>query len=120
MISTAASGQGEQHHDLVRRWRIGKRHVAIGDRVAALASGAFAEQVVVHATRLVRVPDAMSFRDASAFVVVYGTALRALKTCAQLKPGEVLLVLGGAGGVGLAAIEVGLMSTFGPMWISNN
>jgi NADPH2:quinone reductase len=83
------------------------RGVALGDRVAALASGAFAEEAVVQAARLVHLPDTMSFRDASAFFVVYGTSLRALKTCAHLERGEVLLVLGGAGGVGLAAIEVG-------------
>lgn len=80
---------------------------SIGDRVAALAPGAFAEVAAVPAARLMRVPDAMSLRDASAFFVVYGTSLRALKTCAQLGRGEVLLVLGGAGGVGIAAIELG-------------
>jgi NADPH2:quinone reductase len=85
----------------------GVSDVAIGHRVAALGSGAFAEEAVVPAKRLVPLPDAMSYRDAAAFFIVYGTALRGLKTCAQLQPGEVLLVLGGAGGVGIAAIEVG-------------
>lgn len=98
---------GEEFAGVVSELGPGVSGFSVGDRVAALSSGAFAEQAVVKAARLVRVPDAMSFRDASAFFVVYGTSLRALRTCAQLKPGEVLLVLGGAGGVGLAAIELG-------------
>lgn len=80
---------------------------AIGDRVAALAPGAFAEQALVRAERLVRLPDSMSFRDASAFFAVYGTAVRALKTCANLQQRETLLVLGAAGGVGLASVAIG-------------
>jgi NADPH2:quinone reductase len=52
-------------------------------------------------------PQAMDFTTASAFVLTYGTSHHALKDRAQLKPGETLLVLGAAGGVGLAAIEIG-------------
>jgi NADPH2:quinone reductase len=80
--------------------------VALGDRIAALAPGAFAEDAVVRATRLVRIPDMMSFSDAAAFFVVYGTALRALRTRAQLQTGESVLVLGASGGVGIASIEL--------------
>lgn len=85
----------------------GVQNVVIGERVAALGSGAFAEEAVVNATRVVRIPGQMSFQDAAALFVVYGTALRALKKCGRLAAGESLLVLGGAGGAGLAAIEVG-------------
>jgi NADPH2:quinone reductase len=94
---------GDEFAGVVSELGADVRGVAVGDRVAALGSGAFAEEAVVHASRLVRIPDTVSFRDASAFFVVYGTSLRALKTCAQLEAGELLLVLGGAGGVGLAA-----------------
>lgn len=98
---------GEEFAGVIREVGPGVRGFSIGDRVAALAPGALAEMAVVQAARVVRVQEAMSFRDASAFFLVYGTSLRALRTCAQLKPGEVLLVLGAAGGVGLAAIELG-------------
>jgi NADPH2:quinone reductase len=52
-------------------------------------------------------PGSMDFTDAAAFVMTYGTSHYALKDRAQLKPGETLLVLGAAGGVGLAAVEIG-------------
>ena len=80
----------------------------IGDRViASTAWGGFAEQVVADAIRLIPVPDGMPFTTASAFTLTYGTSHYALKDRAQLKPGESLLVLGAAGGVGLSAVEIG-------------
>jgi NADPH2:quinone reductase len=80
----------------------------IGDRVAAMTTwGAFAEQVVVDASRCFAIPDAMPFDAASGFTMVYGTAIHALKQRGRLQPGETLLVLGAAGGVGLAAVEIG-------------
>lgn len=79
-----------------------------GDRVAAMTTwGGFAEQVVKDATRCFLIPDAMPFDIASGFTMVYGTALHALKQRGRLQPGETLLVLGAAGGVGLAAVEIG-------------
>ena len=82
--------------------------VRVGDRVIAFTShGGFAEQVAADADRLVHMPDDMDFVHASAFVMTYGTALHALKDRGRIEAGESLLVLGAAGGVGTAAIEVG-------------
>lgn len=79
-----------------------------GDRVIGSTGwGGFAEEVTVDAGRLIPIPDSMDFETASAFVMTYGTSHHALKDRAALKPGETLLVLGAAGGVGLAAVELG-------------
>jgi NADPH2:quinone reductase len=81
---------------------------AIGSRVAVFAgNGGLAEQGVFPAERLVTLPAQMSFTDAAAFQVAYGTAHVALDHKARLTPGETLLVLGAAGGVGLTAVEIG-------------
>ena len=82
--------------------------VETGDRVLAIAgSGAFAEEVVVSADRVYRIPDKMEFAAAAGFPVAYGTSHGALAWRAHLKAGEWLLVLGAAGGVGLTAVEIG-------------
>ncbi len=79
-----------------------------GDRVMAFTTyGAFSEEVKVEATRLCRMPAKMSFEEGAAFVLTYGTSDHALRDRAALKAGETLLVLGAAGGVGIAAIEIG-------------
>lgn len=79
-----------------------------GDRVMATPMiGGLAEQVVVNADGLRRIPDNMDFRTAAGFAMVYTTSYYALKQRARLVPGEVLLVLGASGGVGLAAVELG-------------
>jgi NADPH2:quinone reductase len=79
-----------------------------GDRVIAyLGHGAFAEETTVAPDRLIKIPDAMDFVTAAGFILTYGTSHYALKDRAYLKPGETLLVLGAAGGVGLAAVELG-------------
>jgi NADPH2:quinone reductase len=79
-----------------------------GDRViAATTFGGYAEEVVADANRTLPIPDGMDFDSAAAFVLTYGTSHHALKDRAQLRAGETLLVLGAAGGVGLAAIELG-------------
>jgi len=81
---------------------------APGDRVIALCGhGGLAERVVVAAGNAVRLPEGMDFETAAGFAVVYGTAHVGLDRRARLQPGEVLLVHGAAGGVGLAAVEVG-------------
>ena len=81
---------------------------APGDRVfAGIGHGGFAEQVVVAADRLRRIQDGMSFEQAAGISTTYGTSYYALKQRAALQPGETLLVLGAAGGVGLAAVELG-------------
>ncbi len=81
---------------------------SVGDRVLAyVGNGGYAQQVVTRATRVVPIPDEMDFNTASAFLLTYGTSYHGLKQRGQLKPGETLLVLGAAGGVGLAAVELG-------------
>lgn len=69
--------------------------------------GGFAKKVVAPAREVFQIPDAMSFEEAAGFVHAYGTAQHALKDRAQLRQGETLLVLGAAGGIGLAAVELG-------------
>jgi NADPH2:quinone reductase len=79
-----------------------------GDRVIGSCGwGGMAEKLAVSADRCIPMPDAMPFDEAAAFVMTYGTSHHALKDRAQLKAGETLLVLGAAGGVGLAAVELG-------------
>jgi NADPH2:quinone reductase len=75
--------------------------------IAFIGVGGFAEEVIAEPIQLIPMPRNMEFTTASAFVLTYGTSLHALKDRAQLKQGETLLVLGAAGGVGLAAIEIG-------------
>lgn len=82
--------------------------LAVGDRVlAAPGWGGMTEQLAVAANRCVKLPDAMPFEDGAAFLMTYATSQHALKDRAGLKAGETLLVLGAAGGVGLAAVELG-------------
>ena len=79
-----------------------------GDRVMAITGyGAFAEEVVVEAKRILPIPQGMDFSTASAFGLTYATSDHALRDRGELKAGETLLVLGASGGVGLAAIEIG-------------
>lgn len=82
--------------------------LAIGDRVMASSfGGGLAERVVVPATAAVRIPDAMSFGQAAGFRVNHVTVLHGLRDRARIEPGERLLVLGAAGGVGTAAVQIG-------------
>lgn len=82
--------------------------VAVGDRVAAsMLFGAFAEKVVVPEAAVARLPDAVSFETGAALLLTYATTMHALVDRARLRAGEKLLVLGAAGGVGTAAIEIG-------------
>jgi NADPH2:quinone reductase len=81
---------------------------SVGDRVyAGLSLGAFAERVAVPTGALHRMPDAMSFPEAAAFPVVYPTSYAALVLRANLQRGETLLVHAAAGGVGVAAVQIG-------------
>jgi NADPH2:quinone reductase len=80
----------------------------VGDRVAALLSwGGLQERVAAPAAHCLKISDAMPFEEAAAFQMTYGTSLHALKDRAGLKAGETLLILGAAGGVGSAAVELG-------------
>jgi len=79
-----------------------------GDRVMAITGyGAFAEEVAVDARRLLRIPEGMDFVAAASFGLTYCTSDHALRDRGGLQANETLLVLGAAGGVGLAAIEIG-------------
>ncbi|MEM7101206.1 MAG: NADPH:quinone oxidoreductase family protein [Pseudomonadota bacterium] len=79
----------------------------VGDRVMGLASsGAYAEQLSIRADRVIPVPDELSNEIAAGFYINYATALYGLRDCGALKPGETILILGAAGGVGSAAISV--------------
>lgn len=82
--------------------------LAVGDRVTGTGLfGAFAEETVVAADRLTRIPDGVADRHAAAFGVSHRTAHHALRSVAGLRPGERLVVLGAGGGVGLAAVQLG-------------
>lgn len=86
----------------------GVTSVAPGDRVAAtMIHGAFAEKIVVPELACVKLPDAVSFEVGAATLLTYATTIHALEDRASLRKGETLLVLGAAGGVGVAAIELG-------------
>jgi NADPH2:quinone reductase len=86
----------------------GVTSVRPGDRVAGnIGYGAAREKIAVAADRLVPLPDGLDFDRAAGVIVTYGTALHALRDRAVLRAGETLAVLGAAGGIGLAAIEVG-------------
>lgn len=86
----------------------GVENVKPGDRVIAFTIyGGFAEEVVVETNALIPMPPGMDFDVASAFAMTYGTDIYALKDRAGLQPDETLLVLGAAGGIGLAAVELG-------------
>lgn len=87
---------------------VGHGALVRGTRVLAfLGYGGLAEKVVADAWRVAPIPDEMAFATAAAFPVVYLTSLHALRDRGQLRAGESLLVLGAAGGVGLAAVEIG-------------
>ena len=79
-----------------------------GDRVIAVPGwGGLVERIAVPARSAIKMPDAMSFEEGAALIMTYGTSYYALKDRARLQPGERLLVLGAAGGVGSAAVELG-------------
>ena len=80
----------------------------VGQNVIAFTGwGAFAEEVVADAIKLIPIPPGVPFDIAASFVMAYGTSYHAVKDRAALQPGETMLVLGAAGGVGLAAVEIG-------------
>lgn len=86
----------------------GVEGLEIGDRVLAMTGfGGFATHLCIDAARVMKIPDAMPYDEASCLVLTYGTSHHALKNRAEIKAGESLLILGAAGGVGAAAIELG-------------
>jgi len=86
----------------------GVTNVKVGDRVlVSPVRSAMAEKAIGNASNCWKIPDSMPFDQAAALLLTYGTSQHALKDRAQLRSGETLLVLGAAGGVGLAAVELG-------------
>ncbi len=79
-----------------------------GQRILGMAGhGGMAEEICLPAVAVVPIPENMDYETAAGFILTYGTSYHALKQRARLQPGETLLVLGAAGGVGLAAVELG-------------
>ena len=94
----------------VRSVGAGVDGLAVGDRViATLGWGGMAEQVVVPAASAIPVPDGVDLVHAAGFLLAHGTSHYALADRGRLQAGETLLVLGAAGGVGLAAVELGAL-----------
>ena len=99
---------GAELAGVIKETGAGVTGFAPGDRVIAMVSwGAYAEECVAPAAQLVPMPPGLDFATAAAFTLTYGTSWHALKDRGQLRGGETLLVLGAAGGVGLAAVEIG-------------
>ena len=85
----------------------GVKHLQTGQRVAGLTgTGGFATHVIAPAARCIPLPEGFSAVDAAAFIMTYATSHHALMDRAQLQAGETVLVLGAAGGVGTAAIQL--------------
>jgi NADPH:quinone reductase len=85
----------------VTRWKVGDRVIAM------LGNGGLAEQVLVDATRMFALPDGVSYEVGASLLMCYGTNMHGLLDRGRMKAGETLLVLGAAGGIGLAAVELG-------------
>jgi NADPH2:quinone reductase len=99
---------GSECAGIVKEVGEGVTSVKPGDAVVALTTyGSFAEEIVAKEAECIPLPKGVDFKLAAGFTLTYGTSYHALKDRAQLKPGETLLVLGAAGGVGSAAVELG-------------
>ncbi|HEY1388402.1 MAG TPA: NADPH:quinone oxidoreductase family protein [Ktedonobacterales bacterium] len=99
---------GAEVAGVVKAVGAGVEHISPGDRVISIAAyGGFAEEVIAEAAAVIPMPDELDFDVAASFAMTYGTGLHALNDRARLQPGETLLVLGAAGGIGLAAVELG-------------
>jgi NADPH2:quinone reductase len=98
---------GSEFAGLVDAVGAGVTHLNVGDPVAAFAgTGGFGTHACVKAANVMPLPPGFALDDASAFVLTYGTSHHALLDRAALKAGETVLVLGAAGGVGTAAIQI--------------
>ena len=99
---------GGEVSGVVKELGEGVTHVKVGDPVFSLTGwGGFAEEVVADAYKTLPIPQGMDFITAATTMYTCGTSLHALKQRGNLKAGETLLVLGAAGGVGLAAVQIG-------------
>ena len=85
----------------------GVSRIKVGDKVIITTRGAtFAEKCVAEEMTTMPLPDGLNFEQGAGFAVTYGTSYHALKQSANLHPGETVLVLGAAGGVGITAVEI--------------
>jgi NADPH:quinone reductase len=100
---------GSEFAGVITETSEGAEGFAVGDRVTGTGLyGAFAEEVVVPAAVLARIPDGVDERTAAAFGVAYRTAYHTLRSMARVHEGDELIVLGAGGGVGLAAVQLGV------------
>ena len=98
---------GSEYAGVVDALGPGVTHLKLGDAVAAFGgTGGFGTHAVVNATLVMPLPPGFAFDDAAAFILTYGTTHHALLDRGALKAGETVLVLGAAGGVGTAAIQI--------------
>jgi NADPH:quinone reductase len=99
---------GAEASGIIKEVGEGVQNYKVGDKVLLFsAAGMFLQEIAVNASTLVPYPEGLDFASAAGFYMTYGTSYYALKDRAELQPGETLLVLGAAGGVGLAAVELG-------------
>jgi len=85
----------------------GVTRYAVGDRVILTTQGgAFAEQCVVDEERIIPLPQSLTFEQGAGFAITYATSYHAFRQCAPIEPGQTVLVLGAAGGVGTTAVEI--------------
>jgi NADPH2:quinone reductase len=83
------------------------RNLKVGDTVCAVtAGGAFAEETVAQAISVVKIPASSDVENAAGLPVAFGTAWMALRDRANVQPGQIVVILGAAGGVGLAAVQI--------------
>ena len=98
---------GSEYAGVVQAVGEGVKHLVIGQPVACLSgTGGFATHTIAPAALCMPLPSGFPFVDAAAFIMIYATSHHALLDRAQLKAGETVLVLGAAGGVGTAAIQI--------------
>ena len=98
---------GSEYAGVVRAVGEGVTHLKVGQNVACLSgTGGFGTHTIAPATLCMPLPDGFSHVDAAAFIMIYATSWHALMDRAQLKAGETVLILGAAGGVGTAAIQI--------------
>ena len=95
------AGEVEALGDGVTGWSVGDRLIAVP------GFGGLAEKIVIRAAAAIRLPQGRSFTDGAALLLTYATSIHALYDRGRIEAGETLLVLGAAGGVGLAAVELG-------------
>jgi NADPH2:quinone reductase len=100
---------GSEFAGVIAETSDGTAGFAVGDRVTGTGMyGAFAEEVSVSAAGLARIPDGVDERTAAAFGVAYRTAYHTLRSMARVQEGDEVIVLGAGGGVGLAAVQLGV------------